>query len=280
MKRLPAHRFYRPNVENGRVEAARPEGEEVPPPEHDPAAEGMADNARAALRTGARVAGRRWRGLLGLFLGILLPLIAFGVLAEDVWEGDGIAWDEPVLRAVHAHASPATDRWMVALTRVGYQWGTVPGAVLLVAWLVYRRRRRDAVFATLAVGGAGVLVTMLKLLFRRVRPDLWVSVAPETDYGFPSGHATLNTALAATLVVLLWRTRWRWPAVAVGIIWVLAVDLSRLYLGVHYPSDVSAGTLGALAWVLGLRNILPRQPDLQVRSASPAPAARARGIRT
>jgi membrane-associated phospholipid phosphatase len=277
METAAARRFLSTDRGERRVEPAP--GDEVPPPEHDPAAEGMGDNARATLRTGVRVAGRRWRRLLGLFLGILLPLIAFGALAEDVWEGDGIGWDVPVLRAVHAHSSPAADRWMVALTRVGYQYGTVPGAVLLVAWLVYRRRRRDAVFATLAVGGAGVLVTMLKLLFRRVRPDLWVSVAPETDYGFPSGHATLNTALAATLVALLWRTRWRWPAVVVGIVWVIAVDLSRLYLGVHFPSDVSAGTAGAFAWVLGLRYILPREPDPQARSASSTSTARASGVR-
>lgn len=232
----------------------------VPAPEHDPASEGMADNAAATLRTGARVAKRSWKGLLGLFLALLLPLALFGALAEDVWEREGIGWDEPVLRGVHSIANPGLDQAVVLLTQIGFEWGTVPAAFLLVIWLIYRRRRRDAVFAALAVGGAAALMTILKSQFQRVRPDLWVSIAPETSYSFPSGHATLNSALATTIVLLLWRTRWRWHAVVLGALWVVAICLTRVYLGVHFPSDVTAGAAGAFAWVFGLRQILPREP--------------------
>lgn len=231
------------------------------------------DSARATLRTGTRVVRRRWQALLALLLGILIPLAAFGALADDVWEKEGIPWDGPVLRAIHAHADPLMDPWVVALTRIAYQFGTVPAAVGLVLWLAYRRRRRDAVFVALAVGGAGVLMTLLKLLFRRGRPTLWKSLAPETDYAFPSGHATLNTALAAAVVLLLWSTRWRWPALALAVSWVAVVDLSRLYLGVHFPSDVAAGTAGALAWVLGLRLIVP--PGAHTPSAAAPPVRHA-----
>ncbi|HEX2210811.1 MAG TPA: phosphatase PAP2 family protein [Longimicrobium sp.] len=251
--------------------------EDVPPAGEHPRAEEMADNARATVRTGARVTRRSWKGLLALFLALLVPLAVFGALAEDVWEREGIAWDEPVLRGIHSVATPELDRWVVLLTRIGYLWGTIPAAVLLVLWLTWRRRRRDAVFAALAVGGAAVLMTILKSMFRRVRPDLWESVAPEATYSFPSGHATLNTALATTVVVLLWHTRWRWPAVALAIVWVVAINLTRLYLGVHYPSDVSAGTAGAFAWVLGLRQIIPRQPDL---TRHHVPSRRPRAVRS
>jgi membrane-associated phospholipid phosphatase len=250
----------------------------VPAPEHDPASEGVADNAAATVRTGVRVAKRSWKQLLALFLALLLPLVLFGALAEDVWEREGIGWDEPVLRGVHSLSTPQLDRWVVLLTRIGYLHGTVPAAVLLVVWLVYRRRRRDAVFAALGVGGAAVLMTILKSLFQRVRPTLWVSIAPEASYSFPSGHATLNSALATTIVLLLWRTRWRWPALVLGILWVATICLTRVYLGVHFPSDVTAGTAGAFAWVLGLRQILPREPD---RAHAPAPSRpRPRAVRT
>jgi membrane-associated phospholipid phosphatase len=236
----------------------------------------MADNAAATLRTGARVARRSWKELLVLFVALLLPLIVFGVLADDVWEHEGIGWDEPVLRGVHSIANPQLDRWVVLLTRVGYMYGTVPAAVLLVAWLVYRRRRRDAVFAALGVGGAAALMTILKSIFQRVRPALWVPIAPESSYSFPSGHATLNSALATTVVLLLWRTRWRWPALVAGVLWVAAICLTRVYLGVHFPSDVTAGVAGAFAWVLGLRQILPGEPD---RTGVPAPS-RPRAVRS
>ncbi len=245
--------------ESGRVEQARREN--VPAPEHDPASEGMADNAAATLRTGARVTKRSWKELLALFLALLLPLAVFGALAEDVWEREGIGWDEPMLRGLHSISNPGLDQAVVLLTQIGFEWGTVPGAFLLVAWLVYRRRRRDAVFAALAVGGAGLLMTILKSQFQRVRPNLWVSIAPETTYSFPSGHATLNSALATTVVLLLWRTRWRWHAVVLGVVWVVAICLTRVYLGVHFPSDVTAGAAGAFAWVFGLRQILPREPE-------------------
>jgi membrane-associated phospholipid phosphatase len=238
-------------------------------PEKGRAAGRTPDSGRATLRTGARVVRRRWPALLALLLGILIPLAAFGALAEDVWEKEGIPWDGPVLRAIHDHADPLMDPWVVALTRIAYQFGTVPAAVGLVLWMAYRRRHRDAVFVALAVGGAGVLMTLLKLLFRRGRPMLWESLAPETDFAFPSGHATLNTALAAAVVLLLWPTRWRWPALGLAVLWVALVDLSRLYLGVHFPSDVAAGTAGALSWVLGLRLIVPRRAQAPSAAAPP-----------
>jgi undecaprenyl-diphosphatase len=75
-------------------------------------------------------------------------------------------------------------------------------------------------------------------------------------FGFPSGHAMASMALGTVVTVLAWRTRWRWPVLALSVVFVLAVSGSRLYLGVHYPSDVVAAWLASLAWVLGLRLVL------------------------
>lgn len=238
----------------------------------------MADNAAATVRTGERLAARKWPRVLALFAAIAVPLYAFGALAEDVWEHESFPWDQPVLLYLHSFASPRLDRVVVFVTNLGMGYGTIPASLLLVVWLVYRRRRRDAVFATVAIGGVAIIETLLKLLFHRVRPHLWAGVVTETDYGFPSGHATVNTAFAVTLAMLAWRTRWRWPVLAFAAAWVATIDLTRLYLGVHYPSDVLAGTTGALAFVAGLARILPRDhPDPEAEAArADAPAAPAR----
>jgi membrane-associated phospholipid phosphatase len=74
---------------------------------------------------------------------------------------------------------------------------------------------------------------------------------------FPSGHGTAAAALAASLVVLLWSTRWRWLAVGAGVLFAVAVGLSRVYLGVHYPSDILASWSIAIGWVAVLTLVLP-----------------------
>jgi undecaprenyl-diphosphatase len=106
------------------------------------------------------------------------------------------------------------------------------------------------------VGGGWLLNRSAKALFGRERPKLWESVAPETSLSFPSGHAMASMALIAALVVLLWPTRWRYPTIGLGGIFVLLVGLSRVYLGVHYPSDVLAGWIASFAWVMGVSVLL------------------------
>ena len=93
---------------------------------------------------------------------------------------------------------------------------------------------------------------MAKILFQRARPALWLSPAPEQDYSFPSGHAMLSVAIAGSLIALAWPTRLRWPALIGGTMSVVGIGLSRLYLGVHFPSDIMAGWCAALLWVTGV----------------------------
>lgn len=197
----------------------------------------------------------RWKALLLLFLGVGLPLVAFGVLAGDVWRQGGIAWDVPILRWVHRHATPGRDDAMTFVSQIGYMYGVVPAAVVIALALLVARRRGNAIFFAVAMVGAGSLNTGAKLLFRRTRPDLWLSPAPEHTYSFPSGHAMGSMALAAALAVLAWPTRWRWWAIVVGGAFTLLVGFSRIYLGVHFPSDVAAGWSASLVWVLGLSQV-------------------------
>ena len=190
-------------------------------------------------------------GLL-VFLGVFLPLLLFGHLADEVWEGGGFSWDQSLLLFFHDHASPALDDVMLVFTRLG-GWIAVPIVTTLAVLILLRRGRRgDAVFLVLSVGGAMLINVILKQVFERARPSLWVSIAPENSFSFPSGHAMSSMSLAAALVIIVWSTRWRWPALALAVIYVAGVGVSRVYLGVHYPSDILAGWCGALAWVIGL----------------------------
>lgn len=191
--------------------------------------------------------------VVALFVGVLSPLLLFGSLAEDVWAREGFGWDERLLRAVHARATPTLDQLMLFFTRVGAPLPMVGVVALALLLLVLRGRRADALFLTLAVGGAATLNFLAKLLFQRSRPALWPSLAPETDYGFPSGHAMGSLAVVAALAILLLAKRWRWPILALGTVFVVGVGLSRVYLGVHYPSDILAGWSASLAWVTGVR---------------------------
>jgi undecaprenyl-diphosphatase len=186
-----------------------------------------------------------------LFCGVLMPFLAFGRVAEKVWRHGGFKHDAPILRALHA-ALPRMDGPMIWVSRLGDPrlLLVISAIVTLVLWL--GRMRREAVFVTLSVGGAAFFNALAKALFQRPRPALWRSPSPEADYGFPSGHAMLSLALAVALALLFWKRPRHWPALVVGAAWVLLIGMSRLYLGVHFPSDVLAGWCASLAWVAGL----------------------------
>jgi len=195
---------------------------------------------------------RRW-ALLGLFCGIGLPMLLFGSLADAVREGEGLPFDLPILRWLHGLATPTLDRVALALSLVGGPLPMIGLAALLFIGFCLQRHYHEAFFFLMVVGGSALLNVLGKVVFRRERPDLWVSLAPEADYSFPSGHAMGSAALVAGLVCLVWGTRWRWPTLVVGALFTLGVGLSRLYLGVHYPSDILAGWSATLAWAFGVR---------------------------
>ena len=94
--------------------------------------------------------------------------------------------------------------------------------------------------------GARAAVTRVPVA--RERPSFWESITPELTYSFPSGHAIGSATLAGVLVLLAWRGRWRWPVVACVAPLVLLIGFSRVYLGVHFPSDIVAGWAAAIAW--------------------------------
>ncbi len=203
--------------------------------------------------------------LLLLFIGVLAPLFIFGTLAENVAEQEPFFFDKPILLFLHSLATPALDRFMLAMTSMGYLYGVVPVDIAIFLFLLWRQRRGDALFWGLAVGGAALLNVLAKTAFGRLRPDLWLSIAPETTFSFPSGHAMASMAFVTALSVLAWPTRWRWVVCILGGLFTFLVGVSRNYLGVHYPSDVIAGWFAAGAWVIGV-SLLRRPRTTQPQS--------------
>ena len=207
------------------------------------------------LSRGLAAAKVRSLFLAAFFLAVLVPFVLFGELAEEILEGHGLPFDEPILRWFHAQATPARDRSVVAITTLGGPVPMVVCEVVVVAALFLWRRRREAKFLAIAGGGAALLNVCAKLFFSRQRPQLWETIVTEKSFSFPSGHSIGSMSFAAALTLLAWRTRWRWPVAIAALSFAITIGLTRLYLGVHYPSDVAAGWCAALVWVGGVYTI-------------------------
>ncbi|MEQ9622898.1 phosphatase PAP2 family protein [Coleofasciculus chthonoplastes] len=194
-----------------------------------------------------------WRSLVVLFLGVYFPLQIFGELAEEVWEKEGgFPWDVPILLAIHSTASPQLDAFAITLTKFGAYWGVLPLSVAIVLILAFRRQWRLLTYALITLLGSVIINRTAKLVLQRVRPNLWESPAPEFDYAFPSGHAMGSMTFAIVLIILTWNTRWRWLVVIGSIVFAIAIGWTRMYLGVHYPSDIIAGWMASIAWTVGV----------------------------
>lgn len=207
---------------------------------------------REDLRFGVDFLRRRLLRLALLFVGLLLPLWGFAELADEVHEREPFAFDVPILLFARNLASDGLDRVFLFFSAVGYQWGVVPFDIALILVLAWRRRMREGMFAGVAIVGSALLNLSTKQFFARDRPTLWESIAPETTYSFPSGHAMGSATLAWVLLLLAWRTRWRWPVAIAMIAFAAMVAFSRVYLGVHYPSDILAGWAAASAWTVSV----------------------------
>ena len=178
---------------------------------------------------------------------------AFFELTDEVLEGDSRAFDRVVLLWIHDNFPDWLDEPMRLVTALGYYYVVVP--LLAMAVFVFYRRgwRLSAVLLVVSTGGSVVLTTVLKGVFQRTRPELFDAGYQASFYSFPSGHATVAVGFYGMLTVILaYRMRGaaRWAVVACGLLVVLLIGFSRLYLGVHYPTDVLAGYLSALLWLV------------------------------
>ncbi|MBP7760387.1 phosphatase PAP2 family protein [Candidatus Saccharibacteria bacterium] len=200
-----------------------------------------------------------WQRVALYFAVYLLPVVGFVALADEVREQDTLGFDDAVLRYIHEFASATNDAIVIAITDFGYVWWVSAAAIALLVILWRARRYRDMAVVALGIGGSAVINVILKALFQRDRPQLWERIVTENSYSFPSGHAMASASLAVVIMVILWPTRWRWWAIAGGVVYMVVIGLTRLYLSVHYPTDIMAGWLVAAVWVLAVAAIVYRK---------------------
>ena len=189
--------------------------------------------------------------LAGLLL-LTLSAWAFGALAEEVVEGDTHV-DTRLANWLHQHASPGWTSFFERVTWLGN--GPVLVVVTLAAWVVLWRKRwlTDLVLLILAGVGTQILTVGLKQGFERERPFFPNPLASATSYSFPSGHASVSLAVYGTIGFIAARhlsnRRARVAVLVAAAVLVGLIGFSRLYLGVHFLTDVIAGFSVGLAWV-------------------------------
>ncbi|KKB76991.1 hypothetical protein VW35_16025 [Devosia soli] len=215
-------------------------------------------------------------------IGLVAALIgAFGLVAEDVVEGETKTFDDAVLMSLRVPGHPEQPigpNWLPEavrdITSLG-SYSVLTIFVLLVAGhLLLVRRRGTALLVVLSVVSGSIISTVLKTVFDRPRPAL-TGVAEVFTASFPSGHSLTSAVTFLTIGAVLASTtesmRQRIFYVGSAIVLTLMVGLTRIYLGVHYPTDVFAGWCLGSAWALGcfiIGNALARSRHLGDTTAS------------
>ncbi len=198
-------------------------------------------------------------GYLGLHLtvGIVVIVLSvwwFGGIVQDLLAGDPlVVVDHRVAYWFNQHATPGLTRVIAGLTFFGSFWFVATASVAAALFCAIRRRWHDLLALTLTMACGGALNWLLKELFERPRPAFAQPIAIARGFGFPSGHTMGSTLFYGFLAVALVRATgvWRWRVlilIAAAFI-ILLMAFSRVYLGVHYLSDVMGGMAAGIAWL-------------------------------
>jgi undecaprenyl-diphosphatase len=185
---------------------------------------------------------------------ILCAALAFGEIAEDVVEGDTITLiDVQLAHWFREHASTGFTHLMLFITHWNGILGSSIMSALLALWFWHRKAHYWLTAVLVSVPGGMLLNVALKHVFRRARPTLEDPLLTLSTYSFPSGHTAAATVFYGLLACYLVRRVRGWPArasvMAACVLMVMLVALSRMYLGVHYLSDVLAAAAEGAAWL-------------------------------
>jgi undecaprenyl-diphosphatase len=235
------------------------------------------------------VLARREIGPIVMVLLVGACLLAFSHIAEEVGEGDTRAFDRTIIYALRTPGDlhrPIGPDWLntaaVDVTALGSI--TVLGILVLLACGLFLslRRWREALLLLLASGGGLIITNTLKDVFQRDRPPQILHAVPAIDPSFPSGHAVLSATVFLTLGALIAhfaeQRRVRVYALTAAVVLAVTVGCSRVYLGVHWPTDVLAGWCVGSAWALGWWGVALVWEGLARRRFGVEAARRADGV--
>ncbi|HMC55501.1 MAG TPA: phosphatase PAP2 family protein [Gemmatimonadaceae bacterium] len=193
---------------------------------------------------------QRWQMIVAGYAISFLTGMAFARWLQSYgdWQ-DGVAWERAALRALDGALPSWLDAFFITLAWLGTNITLLPLSLIVVIVLARRKSYHEAVYVAVVQIGSNSLNPALKFLYERNRPDIiprrgWYDWA-----AYPSGHAIASTAMLITYAIVLGRVMgWRWPTwVAVP---VLVISLfSRIYLGVHWPTDVIGGSVIGIVWL-------------------------------
>lgn len=184
---------------------------------------------------------------------LLLALAGFGGLSLLVQRDRLKEFDLSIIHTVQGWENDNFTRIAKTLSYIGSSAVTIPLALVIVIVLaVVLKHRWEIILFVGTLLGSSLLNTTLKALYHRARPDIH-RIVEEAGFSFPSGHSMSAFSLYGILTYLLWRhlpsKGWRIALIVFSLIMVLGIGLSRIYLGVHYPSDVIGGYWVSACWI-------------------------------
>lgn len=188
-------------------------------------------------------------------IGLALAAIAlwlFAQIADEVLEKETQAFDTSVLLTIQKLHAPWLDPIMLAVTNSGAPSILVGVCLGLSILLLWRKQKAEAMTLAIAAVGAVSLNFLLKDLFARTRPELWSRTVDVRYYSFPSGHAMMSMVIYGLVGYLLATRfhRYRGTIATGAMLLILLIGFSRLYLGVHWPTDILAGYAAGLVWLI------------------------------
>jgi undecaprenyl-diphosphatase len=181
-------------------------------------------------------------------------IFLFGLLTDAVFDKALVNPDQGFAKWTYSLASPALTTFLTLITDIGSPLGTGILTAITFGLLVWRKHYSLAWLLVILVGGSAILDETLKLIFQRTRPTLLIGGQHLSSYSFPSGHATGSICFYGFLIWLSLNfikvPLLKWLAVAGSVLMILLVGFSRIYLGVHYPTDVLGGYLSGGSWLI------------------------------
>jgi len=194
-------------------------------------------------------------GVAAGFAAVAVAVLLFAWLAGGAVGGEWHDWNARVMLAQRARATPDLDRFALALSWLGSWRGTTVVVVGLLTFFLARKHYLTAATLLGVVGGVALLIAVLKPAFGVARPEFFPHLAPADGLSFPSGHALNGTGLFGFLAALMVARGYHqrhpawWAGAAACVLLAAGICWSRVYIGVHTPTDVAAGAVAATAWV-------------------------------